>query len=231
MTEKQKKSSEYIEHHILDLNPAFRLFPGSEPAKFNMFLTKFYRINSEFHEFEIHANILKILSEKLGNKTLFYDEHHYCSTDFLAFFWLKQQILRSEMEVAEEHGENLTENHPNLIKFINRMEKEFEKANEKIETLKISPPDHDFKLDHDGIPEEALHIEWRKDEDIWKALEDFKQRDSAILESKVRYKRSDTYLREPKRTRYIRFAISLGLLAFFWNLNKPNDCHPTIHKF
>ena len=48
MTDKQKKSWEWIEHNLLNKNPAFRLLPQVRPSSTKTFLAKFYRISTEF---------------------------------------------------------------------------------------------------------------------------------------------------------------------------------------
>lgn len=85
MTDKQRKACEWLQHLILDLNPSFKMLPKSQPRGYDKFLNKFYRINSEFHEFESENNALRILSEKLADKKWFYDDHHFSSIDILAY--------------------------------------------------------------------------------------------------------------------------------------------------
>ena len=222
MSGAQKKSVDYIEHHILDLNPSFRLFPSSEPENFKYFLAKFYRISSEFHDFSLHDSILQLLSNKISDCAWFYDESHLSSVDFLAYYWLKQQLIRGEMGIDEEHADNIKENYKNLFAFVKRMDNALRQANAKTELLKLAKPEQTFRLDQESIPAEAYHIEWRKLETIYINIEQFKQRDTVMLEGKIRHRRPDTYLKEERATRYKRLAFSVGacLLFFYWNLPK-----------
>lgn len=207
LSEKQQKSCEWIEHQILDINPAYRLYPPAQPAKAKLFLTKFYRINSEFDTFSIHDGILKLLSEKLADKTWFYDRTKVCSADFLAYFWIKQQMLLGEMGEIEDEAKNLLENYENLLKFVDRM-------------------DNLLKELKNGTPPAMAHIQWLPEEKMSEALESYKQRDAVFLDSKIRQYRENWYFLETRRARYIRLAISLGVLGLFFLFNRPKKHHP-----
>lgn len=80
----RNKSSAWIEHNLLNMDPAFRLLPQARPASTKTFLAKFYCISSEYDTYSIHDELLKILSAKLSEKQWMFDDHKMCSTDMIA---------------------------------------------------------------------------------------------------------------------------------------------------
>lgn len=174
-----------------------------------------------FHEYDLHNSILRILSEKLADKKWFYSDDKLCSADFLAYFWIKQQIILEEMGVNKYQARGLKENYKNLVGFVARMNKILQPVNDSITQLKSATQDQ--VIDHAAMvaPVEASHIQWQPEDLLKAALERFKQREAVLLDGKIRYKREDTYAKEPSRTRYIRFGISVGILIFLWFQNKP----------
>ena len=166
-----------------------------------MFLTKFHRISSRFIEFQVHQNILSILKEKLGGKKFFYDEHKICSTDILAYYWLKQQIFNEKLGYKKDEPENLKEKYPELIKFVERMGKVLEVLHKTVSDIakETETVDKIMKVDK---PEELSHFDWKPELEILRSLEAFKQRNTVLLDGKKKYKRFDTYSSESRNARY-----------------------------
>ena len=95
--------------------------------------------------YSIHYEILKILSAKLSEKTWMFDDSKMWSTDLLAYFWLKQQLMLGRLGEVPEETKNLHENYHNLLDFVERIDaiikSNFLKGNYEIKVglLNLSP--------------------------------------------------------------------------------------------
>lgn len=117
---------------------------------------------------------------------------------------MKQQLIFGRLGEGPEESRNLNENYHNLLEFVMRMDKIIQNL-----TAEIDPA--------------LSHISWKDSDEIAHALTRFKQRDTMLLEGKLRYFRDNTYFKESTRARYIRLGISFALLLFLWSKNKPAD--------
>ena len=161
LTESQKKSWDWIEHFILHLDPSFKVLPENKPTGYDMFESQFYRLSSAYSKFLVNQNILQILSDKLSDKLFFYDEYKIWSTDILAYYWLKQQMLHEQLGYNKNSTENIEDSFPKLFKFCERMDIIMKKLNTAVALYKNrKEPTINIK-EIIEVPEELLHFEWK----------------------------------------------------------------------
>ena len=111
-------------------------------------------------------------------------------------------MLHEQLGYNKNSTENIEDSFPKLFKFCERMDIIMKKLNTAVALYKNRKEPTINIEEIIEVPEELLHFEWKNEEDLRKALENFKQRNAVLLEGKVKYSSTNTYAQEPRIKRY-----------------------------